>query len=101
MTREEAADKMKMLNCDYATVVVDVCSNDEVTYPKEKVIVSLLKPQNRKDFIGKAYCVFDSIKDFVSNSVFGKREAEKYLCKYYFGEIHAVYRESKPLRRYF
>ena len=99
MTREEVADRMKMLNCDYATIVVDVCSNGEVVYPKEKVIVSLLKPQDRKDFIGKAYCVFDDIKDFVSNSVFGKKEAEKYYCRYYFGEIYAVYRESKPLRR--
>ncbi len=101
MTREEAADKLKMINGDYATIIVDVCSDNEVTYPKERVIVSLLKPQNRKDFIGKAYCVFDSIKDFVSNSVFGKKEAEKYYCKYYFGNIHSVYKESKALRRYF
>ena len=90
MTREEAIMAMREVPCKYATLTVDVWSNDELIYPNEKVVVSVLETQDRMAFFGKAYTVFDSIKDFKQSSVFGKKEAKKYLTRYYFGDIKKI-----------
>ena len=91
MTKEVAIDLLKKVPCKYAEVIVDVWRGGQLIYPNEKVIVSVLETQIQQDFIGKAYCVFDSIRDFMQDSVFGEQEARKTYCRYYFGNISAIY----------
>jgi len=90
MTREEAIKELKTSNARYAELVIDICAtNGGIVYPKEKVIVSILETQDRYDF-SDIYTCFDSIRDFKKHSVFGEKEARKYLSNYYFGDIHSI-----------
>jgi len=91
MTKKETIDLLKKAPCKYAEVIVDVWCGGQLIYPNEKVIVSVLETQDFTKFIGKAYCVFDSIRDFMEHSVFGEQEARKTYCRYYFGNISAIY----------
>ena len=91
MTREQVIERLKKCDCDYAILTIDVWDeNNELVYPKEKVIVSVLETINPMNFIGKAYTTFESIRDFRENSVFGENEARASYCKYYFGDIHEM-----------
>ena len=91
MTREVAINLIKKTNCRYAELTVDVLSRyGNTVYPNEKVIVSNLETQVQTDYIGKAYCVFDSIKDFKKNSVFGIKEAREHYTNYCFGNISRI-----------
>lgn len=93
MTREQALSLLRKTPCKYAEVIVDVWSvgDTEPCYPKEKIIVSVLETQDFTKFIGKAYTTFNSLRDFRVNSVFGEQEARKTYCRYYFGNISAIY----------
>jgi len=90
MTKNEAIMAMREVPCKYAILTLDVWSNDELIYPNEKVVVSVLETQDPFANIGKYYTTFESIKDFRENSVFGKAEAKKYLTRYYFGDIKRI-----------
>ena len=90
MDKNQAILQLRQMVCKYAELTIDVWCDGQLVYPDEKVIVSVLETQNQSDFIGKAYCVFDSIMDFRENSVFGEQEARETYCSYYFGEIHEI-----------
>lgn len=91
MTREDAINELKKSTCKYAELTVDVLNaHGNVVYPNEKMIVSVLETQNTEDFYGKAFCVFNSIKDFRENSVFGIKEAKKTYSRYCFGDIKSI-----------
>lgn len=97
MTREIVVNQLKKVPCSYAMITVDVCRGGQVVYPNEKVVISVLETQDPMSFIGKSYCVFDSIKDFRKNSIFGEDEARKAYCRYYFGNISKIeYFYKKP-----
>lgn len=91
MTREQAIELLKKSTCKYAEVITDVMNvKGEIIYPNEKLIVSVLETQVRANFIGKCYCVFDSIKQFKIASVFGIEEAKKFYSRYFFGDIKEI-----------
>ena len=91
MTREDVIKLLNTTPCKYAILTIDVLDDYGVLiYPNEKVIVSVLETQVIHDWIGKAYCVFDSIRDFRVNSVFGVSEARSAYCNYCFGGIHNI-----------
>lgn len=90
MTREEAIKELKKSDCKYAILTVDVWSGNELTYPNEKVVVSVLESQDMMDFFGRAYTVFGCLSDFVTSSVFGLEESKKNYTSYYFGDIKKI-----------
>ena len=91
MTKKDLIQLLRNTACRYAEVVVDVLDrNGSLVYPDEKIIISVLETQLREDFYGKAYCVFNSIKDFKVSAIFGVDEAYKYMSGYCFGDIKSV-----------
>ena len=90
MTREKIIELLKKSKCKYAIVTLDVCAGNEVIYPDEKVVVSVLETQDRYKYIGKTYAVFDSIRDFKENSVFSLKEAREAYCRYYFDNARRI-----------
>ena len=90
-TKEEAI-KILRRNEDvsYAELTVDVYSGNNVIYPDEKIIVILSGKFRDFYFIGKCYCTCNDIDDFDLCCVFGRKEAEKYLTKYYIGDIKKI-----------
>ena len=91
MTKKDLIQLLRRTACRYAEVVVDVLDrNGSLVYPDEKIIISVLETQLREDFYGKAYCVFNSIKDFRESAIFGVDEAYKYMSGYCFWNIKSV-----------
>lgn len=91
MTKKDLIQLLRRTACRYAEVVVDILDkNGNLVYPDEKIIISVLETQVREDFYGKAYCVFNSIKDFKLSAIFGVDEARKYMSAYCFGDIKEV-----------
>lgn len=90
MTKEKIIELLKKSRCKYAIVTLDVCAGNEVIYPNEKVVVSVLETQDPCKYIGKTYAVFDSIRDFKENSVFSLKEARKAYCHYYFDNARRI-----------
>lgn len=91
MTKKDLIQLLKTTSCRYAEVVVDILDrNSNLVYPDEKIIISVLETQVREDFYGKAYCAFNSIRDFRESAIFGVDEARKYMSAYCFGNIKDV-----------
>ena len=91
MTKKDLIQLLKTTSCKYAEVVVDILDrNGNLVYPDEKIIISVLETQVREDFYGKAYCVFNSIRDFRESAIFGIDDARKYMSGYCFGNIKEV-----------
>ncbi len=94
MTKNEALEQLKQMNCKYAELVVDVWQVGEITpcYPKETIIVSVLETQNPYDekFFGKVYTTCESIRDFKENCIFGEAQARKHYGRYYFQNIQSI-----------
>lgn len=90
MTREKIIELLKKSKCKYAIVTLDVCAGNKVVWPDEKIVVSVRETQDASEYIGKAYAVFDSIRDFKEHSVFGLKEAGETYCRYYFDNARRI-----------
>lgn len=90
MAKKELLNRLHGMTCRYAELVVELCSNGRVVFPRKRIIVSISQRQDYGDFPSRTYTIYDSVDDFVENSAFSVGEAQSNGKRYYYGQVHEI-----------